>query len=77
VNYDDTTTAAGLVSGPVRRSWDTLWTSAIQRADGRIEPEPGPPRVHIEGDVDLNRDQARELAAVLLEVAAELDGWTR
>jgi hypothetical protein len=26
---------------------------------------------------DLNSDQARELAAVLLEAAAELDGWTR
>jgi hypothetical protein len=28
-------------------------------------------------DDDLSSDQARELAAVLLEAAAELDGWAR
>jgi hypothetical protein len=27
-------------------------------------------------DDDLNSDQARELASVLLEAAAELDGWS-
>ena len=32
------------------------------------------PRVHVEGAVDLNSDQARELAAILLEAAAEVDG---
>jgi hypothetical protein len=54
-----------------------VWTSAIQWADGRIAPEqPEPPRVHVEGAVDLNSDQARELAAILLEAAAEVDGWT-
>jgi hypothetical protein len=47
----------------------------MQRTDGRIYSESEPPRVHIEGDVDLSSDQARELSAVLLEAAAELDGW--
>jgi hypothetical protein len=27
--------------------------------------------------VELNSDQARELAALLLEIAAQMDGWTR
>jgi hypothetical protein len=55
----------------------TVWTSAIQCADGRIDSEP--PEVHIAGDTDsgLNSDQARELAAALLEAAAEMDAWLR
>jgi hypothetical protein len=55
----------------------TVWTSAIQCADGRIDSEP--PEVHIAGDTDsgLNSDQARQLAAALLEAAAEMDVWTR
>jgi hypothetical protein len=65
--------------GPNRGITDTdviIGPSAIQLADGRIALEENePPRVHIEGNVDLNSDQARELASVLLEIAAELDGW--
>jgi hypothetical protein len=53
----------------------TIWTTAIQRADGRISDGPEPPFVHIDGAVELNTDQCRELAAVLLGLAAELDGW--
>ncbi len=70
-----------VIMGPDRRITDSdvyIWTSAIQQADGQIAPEnPEPPQVHIEetGDVGLNSDQARELAAVLLEAAAVLDGW--
>jgi hypothetical protein len=57
----------------------TIWTTAIQRADGRIASEPEPPLVHIQHNTDsgLNSDQCRELAAVLLGLAAQLDGWTR
>src|ERR1700730_13781592 len=53
-----------------------IWTSAMQRTDGRIYSESEPPKVHVDGGVDLNSDQARELAAALLEAAAELDGWS-
>jgi hypothetical protein len=57
-----------------------VWTTAIQRADGRVAPEqPEPPHVHIQTTWEdgLNSDQARELAAALLEAAAELDRWAR
>ena len=67
-----------VIWGPNRGITDSgviIWTSAMQRTDGRIYAESEPPRVHIEGDVDLSSDQARELSAVLLEAAAELDGW--
>jgi hypothetical protein len=69
-----------LIFGPERSVTDTnlgIWTSAIQWVDGRMATEPEPPRVHIEGDINLNSDQARELAAVLLEAASELDRWLR
>jgi hypothetical protein len=51
--------------------------TAIQRADGRIASEPEPPLVYIQHNTDsgLNSDQARELAAALLEAAAEMDAW--
>jgi hypothetical protein len=51
--------------------------TAIQRADGSISPAPEPPMVHISGADELNSDQARELAAALLEAAAEMDAWLR
>jgi hypothetical protein len=54
-----------------------IWTTAIQRADGRISDGPEPPYVHMSGCVELNSDQARELAAVLRGLADELDGWLR
>jgi hypothetical protein len=53
----------------------TVSPSGVQFADGSIEC----PSVYIiDGEnwlSPLNSDQARELAAVLLEAAAELDGW--
>jgi hypothetical protein len=52
-----------------------VWTSAIQWADGGIAQQPDPPRVHIGGDIELSSDQARELAAALLEAADEIDQW--
>lgn len=55
----------------------TVYTTATQSVDGRVEDRPWPPLVRIDGDVDLNSDQCRELAAVLLEVASEMDGWTQ
>jgi hypothetical protein len=54
-----------------------IGTTAIQRADGSISDGPEPPYVHIDGCVQLNSDQCRELAAVLLGLAAEIAGWTR
>ncbi|MCV7382194.1 hypothetical protein H7K38_26625 [Mycobacterium alsense] len=42
-----------------------------QNADGSLD-EFG---VYVVGDDWLTGDQARELAAALLEAAAELDGW--
>ena len=47
---------------------------ATQYCDGNLE-DLGI-GVHADDDA-LNSDQARELAAVLLEAAAELDGWVR
>src|SRR5258707_11500086 len=72
--------AERVIMGQNRGITDTdvvIWTSAIQFADGRIQQDEvgasEPPLVHVDGDVDLNSDQARELAAVLLEITAELD----
>jgi hypothetical protein len=44
-----------------------------------LDPVPEPPLVHFQHNTDsgLNSDQCRELAAVLLEAAAELDRWAR
>ena len=55
-------------------------TSAIQFADGRIDDggilEPNVTIAHAcFNGRGLSRSQARELAARLLEAAAELDGW--
>jgi hypothetical protein len=68
-----------VIMGPNRGITDSdviVWTTAIQSADGRIDDGPEPPLVHIHGDPELNSDQAREPAAVLLECAAEMDGST-
>ena len=67
------------VGRPITDHRLTVWSSAVQWAngtvdDGRIEA----PHVNVydlgEG-YPLNSDQARELAAVLLEEAARVDGW--
>jgi hypothetical protein len=58
----------------------TVSPSAVQWADGTIDNGAiEPPQIFVFnlGESDpLNSDQARELAAVLLEVAAQLDLWT-
>jgi len=69
-----------VIMGPNRGVTDSdaiVWTTTIQRADGGISLEPEPPHIHIQTiwEDGLNSDQARELAAVLLEAAAEMDGW--
>jgi hypothetical protein len=68
-----------LVTGPNRGVTGSdvhVWTSAIQWADGGIaQQQPEPPRVHIGGEIELSSDQARELAAVLLDAADEIDRW--
>jgi hypothetical protein len=57
----------------------TVSPSAVQWADGTIDNgKIEPPHIFVLnlGESDpLNSDQARELAAVLLEAAAQLDGW--
>jgi hypothetical protein len=54
----------------------TVRTSAIQFADGSIDTQAEPPMIRLSGD-ELNSDQARELAAALLQAAAEVDGWAK
>jgi hypothetical protein len=68
--------------GPNRGITDTevtVHTAAIQSADGRITSQPEPPLVHISSGryqaLILTSDQVRELAAVLLEAADEMDRW--
>jgi hypothetical protein len=52
-------------------------TSCVQHRDGHIDDGSTDecPRVYINQPIELNSDQARELAAVLLELAAQVDGW--
>jgi hypothetical protein len=58
----------------------TVSPSAVQWGDGSVDDgRIEVPHVYVY-DVDegnpLNSDQARELAAALLEAAAEVDGWS-
>ncbi|MBB5162492.1 hypothetical protein [Mycobacterium sp. AZCC_0083] len=61
-----------------------VYASVVQLADGTIDDgavDTDGPHVWVadgerSGLGALNSDQARELAAVLLEAAAEVDGWT-
>ncbi|GJN99095.1 hypothetical protein NJB1907f44_48880 [Mycobacterium marinum] len=70
-----------LILGPTRGITDSdvvVWASAVQRADASIENGIDTPAIQIDGSTDaLNSDQARELAAALLQAADEIDGWTR
>ncbi len=54
-------------------------TSAVQWVDGSIEDgsKDECPKVWLDQPGDLNSDQARELAALLLELAAQIDGWVQ
>jgi hypothetical protein len=55
----------------------TLWGIAVQRADGTIDVNEEPPTVSIQVSWEdgLTTAQARELAALILATANELDGW--
>jgi hypothetical protein len=50
-------------------------TEAVQHADGRIEEAKAALLGQRDTGIRLNSDQARELAAALLEAADEIDGW--
>jgi hypothetical protein len=54
-----------------------LQTSALQYADGSINTTDDPPRVSLDIHYDdgLTSDQARDLAAALIEAADEVGGW--
>jgi hypothetical protein len=56
----------------------TVWTSATQFANGALDVDRDPPTVNVDGlswEYGLSSGQARELAAVLVESADELDRW--
>jgi hypothetical protein len=52
-------------------------TTGVQYADGSVDNGEDPPTIDICLNLpgDLTAAEARELAAALLEAAAELDGW--
>jgi hypothetical protein len=54
-------------------------TSALQYADGTINTADDPPRISVNTYTDdgLTIAEARELAAMLMDAADEVDGWTR
>lgn len=65
---------SGRVRRPITDACMTVWTEGAQWDDGHVDP----PSVCLPGHLltkELNSDQARELAAALLEAAAEVDGW--
>jgi hypothetical protein len=51
-------------------------TGGSQNDDGTFDPQ-DPPHilVHVYTDTGLDSDQAREVAALLIEAADEIDGW--
>lgn len=70
-----------IVQGPDRHITDNslvVTTTAVQWGDGTIEDGTNDecPKIWIDQS-DLNSDQARELAAVLLESATLIDGWAQ
>ena len=52
-------------------------TVGFQLPDGSVDTGENPPGVHIStySDDDLTTDQARTLAAMILEAAEQADGW--
>ncbi|BBZ03607.1 hypothetical protein MCHIJ_30440 [Mycolicibacterium chitae] len=72
-----------IVLGATHRIIDsdvTVSFSCIQWRDGHIESgsDPEPPMLYLDGAPEnLNADQARHLAAVLLALAAQVDGWVK
>lgn len=77
-HQEDEPQAWRCISGPRRRVGDVVvWTAALQRADGSVVfDERERPAVHV-GGIDwehgLMSAQARELASLLIEAAADLD----
>lgn len=68
------------VDRTVTDSTARVYTCAVQLADGSLDDGTidAPSIAVCDGERDgltLNSDQARELASVLLQAAAELDGW--
>lgn len=64
------------IYGPVRKVTDAKWsieTATSQWADGTVDTEGT--WIEMSGEGLRNSDQARELAAALLEAADEVDGW--
>ena len=53
-----------------------VWTAAVQYADGSLRQ---PAQVHVElgHDDAMTADQARALAAELIEAADEIDRWAK
>ena len=56
-----------------------VWTTAGQSADGRIDVDQEPPtmRIDVLWERGLTSGQARELAAVLIEGADDIDRWVK
>lgn len=51
-------------------------TSACQLIDGTLEVDDPPQiQVHVYRDIGLNPEEARQVAALLLEAADEIEGW--
>jgi hypothetical protein len=83
--YDDRSQLYRLITGDAREVTDAgvaVLTDAVQFVDGGVDQGEfsSPPSMIITREdtdtgVRLFSDQARELAAVLLEAAAELDRW--
>ena len=67
-----------IVLGAAGEKISEVRTGGIQLPDGSIDTRECPPSidVYVLTDDGLTSDQARELAAALLEAAAELDRWT-
>jgi hypothetical protein len=69
-----------VISGRTRKLKDGLGeveTSALQYADGSINATDDPPRISVTTYTDdgLTSGEARELAAMLIEAADEVDRW--
>lgn len=68
------------VDRTVTDSTARVYTAAVQFADGSLDDGTieAPTVAVCDGERDgliVNSDQARELASVLLQAAAEIDGW--
>ncbi|WP_157118283.1 hypothetical protein [Mycobacterium sherrisii] len=82
-NWEDGEAPFRFISAPEREIAGTtvrVLAGAYQFADGSLDlgGKIGVPTVAIDGDADrLSVQQARELAAALIEAADEVEGWSR